>query len=157
MEGNKNSSIFTENEHIHTMYTSWSSLWTGCTVYITFKVELADILQLTKPGNVQGMSKATIWYSISVNSSMTFGRKRKHDSSPTRSSPTPIYFLSTPYERPFRSFRRRFFAFHYDVNHPHTNIILSWFGIPLVLKCAAKILKIGFSSWCAKCSYQSLR
>ena len=24
-----------------------------------------------------------------------------------------------------RSFRRRFFAYHYAVNHPHTNIILS--------------------------------
>ena len=42
-----------------------------------------------------------------------------------------------------RSFRRRFFAYHYAVNHPHTNIILSWFSIPLVLKCATKILKIG--------------
>ena len=42
-----------------------------------------------------------------------------------------------------RSFRRRFFAYHYAVNHPHTNIILSWFSILLVLKCAAKILKIG--------------
>ena len=42
-----------------------------------------------------------------------------------------------------RSFRRRFFAYHYAVNHPHTNIILSWFSIPLVLKCTAKILKIG--------------
>ena len=42
-----------------------------------------------------------------------------------------------------RSFRRRFFAYHYAVNHPHTNIILSWFSIPLVLKCVAKILKIG--------------
>ena len=28
----------------------------------------------------------------------------------------------TPYAR---SFRRRFFAYHYAVNHPHTNIILS--------------------------------
>ena len=28
---------------------------------------------------------------------------------------------STPYAR---SFRRRFFAFHYTVTHPHTNIIL---------------------------------
>ena len=42
-----------------------------------------------------------------------------------------------------RSFRRRFFAYYYAVNHPHTNIILSWFSIPLVLKCGAKILKIG--------------
>ena len=42
-----------------------------------------------------------------------------------------------------RSFGRRVFAYHYAVNHPHTNIILSWFSIPLVLKCAAKILKIG--------------
>ena len=47
---------------------------------------------------------------------------------------------TTPYAR---SFRRRFFAFHYAVNHPHTNIFLSWFSIPLVLKCVAKILKIG--------------
>ena len=36
-----------------------------------------------------------------------------------------------------------FFAYHHAVNHPHTIIILSWFSIPLVLKCAAKILKIG--------------
>ena len=42
-----------------------------------------------------------------------------------------------------RSFRRRFFAYHYASNHPHTNIILSLFSIPLVLKYAAKILKIG--------------
>ena len=42
-----------------------------------------------------------------------------------------------------RSFRRRFFAYYYAVKHPHTNVILSWFSIPLVLKCAAKILKIG--------------
>ena len=42
-----------------------------------------------------------------------------------------------------RSFRRRFFAFHHAVNHPHTNIILSWLSIPLVLKCAAELLKIG--------------
>ena len=37
----------------------------------------------------------------------------------------------------------RFFAYHYAVNHPHTNITLSLFSIPLVLKCAAKSLKIG--------------
>ena len=30
--------------------------------------------------------------------------------------------LSTPYAR---SFRRRFFAYHYAANHPHTNIIIS--------------------------------
>ena len=47
--------------------------------------------------------------------------------------------VTTPYAR---SFRRRFFAFHYTVNHPHTNIILPSFSIPLVLKCAAKNLKI---------------
>ena len=47
----------------------------------------------------------------------------------------------TPYAR---SFRRKFFAYHHAVNHPHTNIILPWLSIPLVLKCAAKILKIGF-------------
>ena len=41
-----------------------------------------------------------------------------------------------------RSFRRRFSAYHYAVNHSHTNIIISLFSIPLVLKCAAKILKI---------------
>ena len=29
------------------------------------------------------------------------------------------------------------------MTHPHSNIILSLFSIPLVLKCAAKILKIG--------------
>ena len=42
-----------------------------------------------------------------------------------------------------RSFRRRFFAYHYAVNHPHANIIWSWVSIPLVLNCASKILKIG--------------
>ena len=42
-----------------------------------------------------------------------------------------------------RSFRSRFFAYHHAVNHPHTNIILSRLSIPLVLKCAAKSLKIG--------------
>ena len=33
--------------------------------------------------------------------------------------------------------------YHHAVNHPHTHIILSRLRIPLVLKCAAKILKIG--------------
>ena len=33
--------------------------------------------------------------------------------------------------------------YHHAVNHPHKNIILSCFSIPLVLKYAAKILKIG--------------
>ena len=41
------------------------------------------------------------------------------------------------------SFRRRFFAYHQAMTHPHSNMILSLFCIPLVLKCAAKILKIG--------------
>ena len=31
--------------------------------------------------------------------------------------------------------------YHHAVNHPHTNIILSRFSIPLVLKCAAKNLE----------------
>ena len=47
---------------------------------------------------------------------------------------------TTPYAR---SFRRRFFVYHQTVKHPHTRIILSWLSIPLVLKCAAKCLKIG--------------
>ena len=47
---------------------------------------------------------------------------------------------SSPYAT---SFRRRFFAYHHAMTHPHSNIILSLFSIPLVLKCAAKILKIG--------------
>ena len=47
--------------------------------------------------------------------------------------------MATPYAT---SFRRRFFAYHKAMRHPHTNIILSLFSIPLVLKCAAKILKI---------------
>ena len=42
-----------------------------------------------------------------------------------------------------RSFRRRFFSYHQAVKHPHTSTILSWLSIPLVLKCAAKILTIG--------------
>ena len=41
------------------------------------------------------------------------------------------------------SFRRRFFPYHHAVNHPHTNITLSWFSISLFLKYAANILKIG--------------
>ena len=41
------------------------------------------------------------------------------------------------------SFRRRLFAYHHTVKHPHTCIILPWLSIPLVLKCAAQILKIG--------------
>ena len=36
-----------------------------------------------------------------------------------------------------------FFTYYHAVNHSYTNIVLSWFSIPLVLKCAAKILKIG--------------
>ena len=45
----------------------------------------------------------------------------------------------TPYAT---SFKRRFSAYHHAVKLPHTNIILSWFIIPLVLKCAAKTLNI---------------
>ena len=37
---------------------------------------------------------------------------------------------ATPYET---SFRRRFFAYHKDMRHPHTNIILSLYSIPLIL------------------------
>ena len=33
-----------------------------------------------------------------------------------------IYLRTTPYAA---SFRRRFFAYHHTVNHPHINIILS--------------------------------
>ena len=51
-----------------------------------------------------------------------------------------IGWAITPFAR---SSRRSFFAYHYAVNHPHTNIILPWFSIPLILKCATKILKIG--------------
>ena len=40
------------------------------------------------------------------------------------------------------SFRRRFFVDHHAVKDTPTNIILSWFSIPLALKWAAKILKI---------------
>ena len=47
---------------------------------------------------------------------------------------------STPYAT---SFRRRFLAYHHAMEHLQTNIILSLFRIPLVLKCAAKSLKIG--------------
>ena len=46
----------------------------------------------------------------------------------------------TPYAT---SFRRRFLAYYTTRRHSHTNIILLSFGIPLVLKCAANILKIG--------------
>ena len=48
--------------------------------------------------------------------------------------------FATPYAT---SFRRRFFAYRNAMKHTHTNIILSLFSIPLVLKCAAKMLKIG--------------
>ena len=42
-----------------------------------------------------------------------------------------------------RSFRKRFFMYMYRhaVNHPHTNIIISRFSIPLVLKRAEKFWK----------------
>ena len=33
--------------------------------------------------------------------------------------------------------------FHQAMKYPHINIILSLYSIPLVLKCAAKILIIG--------------
>ena len=36
-----------------------------------------------------------------------------------------------------------FFTYHHAVNHPHRSIILSRFSMPLVLKCAARILEIG--------------
>ena len=32
--------------------------------------------------------------------------------------------------------------YHHAMTHPHLDIILSLFSIPLVLKCVAKILKI---------------
>ena len=35
-----------------------------------------------------------------------------------------------------------FFAYHHAMTHLHLIIILSLFSIPLVLKCAANILKI---------------
>ena len=41
------------------------------------------------------------------------------------------------------SFRRMFYAYHQAMKHNHTNIILSSFSIPFVLKGAARILKIG--------------
>ena len=50
------------------------------------------------------------------------------------------------YKRPspyVTSFRRRFFKYNHVMTHPHSNIILSLFSIPLVLKCAAKIFNIG--------------
>ena len=55
-------------------------------------------------------------------------------------------YLPTSPARPTlfaRSFRRRFFSYHHTVKHPHISTILSWLSIPLVLKCAAKILTIG--------------
>ena len=41
------------------------------------------------------------------------------------------------------SFRRMFYAYHQAIKPHHTNIILSLFSIPFVLKCAAKSLKVG--------------
>ena len=73
----------------------------------------------------------------SPNSQQTF------DLTPFRGRPSSRYQRGrgpTPYARSFRS---RFFAYHYAANHPHTHIILSWFSIPLVLKCAAK----NFENW----------
>ena len=55
------------------------------------------------------------------------------------STPYSYHTRSTPYAI---SFRRRFFAYHKAMRHPHTNTILSLFSIPLVLKCSAKFLKI---------------
>ena len=48
--------------------------------------------------------------------------------------------LSIPF---VTSFRRMFYVYHQAMKHHHTNIILSLFSIPFVLKCAAKILKLG--------------
>ena len=50
------------------------------------------------------------------------------------------FYSCVPYPT---SKRRRFFVYHHAMTHPHSNIILSLFSISLVLKCAAKILKIG--------------
>ena len=60
-----------------------------------------------------------------------------------RSVNLPPLFLGKPPTPYATSFRRRFFAYHHAVKHPQTNIISSWFSIPLVLKCAPKCLKIG--------------
>ena len=49
-----------------------------------------------------------------------------------------ITFGSTPYATSCR----RFFAYHHTVKHTHTSIILSWFSIPFVLKCAIKFWKL---------------
>ena len=56
-----------------------------------------------------------------------------------------MYFL-TVYVFETTSFARssrRFFVYHQAMKPPHTDMILSSFSILLVLKCAAKILKIG--------------
>ena len=50
-------------------------------------------------------------------------------------------FHSKPTNPYATSFRRRFFSYHSATRHPHTNIFLSLFIIPLVLKCATNILK----------------
>ena len=47
------------------------------------------------------------------------------------------------------SFRRTFYAYHQAMKRHYTNIIISLFSIPFVLKCAAKCLKsvYKFSAW----------
>ena len=77
---------------------------------------------------------------------------RKRKKSTVNSYNLIAYHFHTKFTLFARSFRRKFFAYHYAVNHPHTNIILSWVNIPLVLKCAANILKIGLQIkiWCPK-------
>ena len=52
----------------------------------------------------------------------------------------------TPYATSFR----RFFVYHHARKHPHINISLSLFSFPLVLKCVAKILKIGLKKMMSK-------
>ena len=41
-----------------------------------------------------------------------------------------------------QSLRSMFYAYHQAMKHHYTDIILSLFGIPFVLKCAVKSLKI---------------
>ena len=41
------------------------------------------------------------------------------------------------------SFRKMFYVLHHAMKHHYTNIIVSLFSILFVLKCAAKLLKIG--------------
>ena len=64
----------------------------------------------------------------SVPATLRLTTPRKRESSEIQGTRAPTSLLENVFCDPTlfaRSFRRRFFAYYYAVNHPHTNIILS--------------------------------